>query len=70
MSHGPTHQRLGLKVGRPLAETRTFVEAVRAAGAQVGGLPPIVLATLRSHMVELAARSPRARCGPTAPART
>ena len=54
VSHGPTHQRLGLKVGRPLEETRTFVEAVRAAAPQVGGLPPIVLATLRRRMVELA----------------
>ena len=54
VSHGPTHQRLGLKVGRPLEQTRTFVEAVRAAAPQVGGLPPIVLATLRRRMVELA----------------
>ena len=54
VSHGPTHQRLGLKVGRPLEETRRFVEDVRAAAPQVGGLPPIVLATLRRRMVELA----------------
>jgi alkanesulfonate monooxygenase SsuD/methylene tetrahydromethanopterin reductase-like flavin-dependent oxidoreductase (luciferase family) len=54
VSHGPTHQRLGLKVGRPLEETRKFVEDVRAAAPQVGGLPPLVLATLRRRMVELA----------------
>jgi alkanesulfonate monooxygenase SsuD/methylene tetrahydromethanopterin reductase-like flavin-dependent oxidoreductase (luciferase family) len=54
VSHGPTHQRLGLKVGRPLEETRRFVEDVRAAQPQVGELPPIVLATLRRRMVELA----------------
>jgi alkanesulfonate monooxygenase SsuD/methylene tetrahydromethanopterin reductase-like flavin-dependent oxidoreductase (luciferase family) len=54
VSHGPTHQRLGLKVGRPLEETRQFVEDVRAAAQQVGGLPPLVLATLRRRMVELA----------------
>jgi alkanesulfonate monooxygenase SsuD/methylene tetrahydromethanopterin reductase-like flavin-dependent oxidoreductase (luciferase family) len=54
VSHGPTHQRLGLTVGRPLEETRTFVEAVRAAAPQVGELPPIVLATLRRRMVALA----------------
>jgi len=54
VSHGPTHQRLGLKVGRPIEETRKFVEAVRAATPQAGGLPPIVLATLRRRMVELA----------------
>jgi alkanesulfonate monooxygenase SsuD/methylene tetrahydromethanopterin reductase-like flavin-dependent oxidoreductase (luciferase family) len=54
VSHDPTHQRLGLKVGRPLEETRKFVQDVRAAAPQVGGLPPIVLATLRRRMVELA----------------
>jgi alkanesulfonate monooxygenase SsuD/methylene tetrahydromethanopterin reductase-like flavin-dependent oxidoreductase (luciferase family) len=54
VSHGPTHQRLGLTVGRPLEETRKFVDAVRAAASQVGELPPIVLATLRRRMVELA----------------
>ena len=54
VSHGPTHQRLGLKVGRPLEEMRKFVEDVRAAAPQVGGLPPLVLATLRRRMVELA----------------
>jgi alkanesulfonate monooxygenase SsuD/methylene tetrahydromethanopterin reductase-like flavin-dependent oxidoreductase (luciferase family) len=54
VSHGPTHQRLGLTVGRPLEETRKFVEAVRSAGTQVGGLPPLVLATLRRRMLELA----------------
>jgi alkanesulfonate monooxygenase SsuD/methylene tetrahydromethanopterin reductase-like flavin-dependent oxidoreductase (luciferase family) len=54
VSHGPTHQRLGLTVGRPLEETRRFVAAIRAAATQVGGLPPLVLATLRRRMVELA----------------
>ena len=54
VSHGPTHQRLGLTVGRPLEETRKFVADLRAAAPQVGGLPPIVLATLRRRMVELA----------------
>jgi alkanesulfonate monooxygenase SsuD/methylene tetrahydromethanopterin reductase-like flavin-dependent oxidoreductase (luciferase family) len=54
VSHGPTHQRLGLEVGRPLEEIRKFVDDVRAAQPQVGELPPIVLATLRRRMVELA----------------
>ncbi|HEX6211626.1 MAG TPA: LLM class flavin-dependent oxidoreductase [Methylomirabilota bacterium] len=54
VSHGPTHQRLGLTVGRPLQEMRKFVADVRAAAPQVGGLPPLVLATLRRGMVELA----------------
>jgi alkanesulfonate monooxygenase SsuD/methylene tetrahydromethanopterin reductase-like flavin-dependent oxidoreductase (luciferase family) len=34
---------------------RRYVEAMRAAAPQVGPLPPIVLATLRKKMVELAA---------------
>jgi alkanesulfonate monooxygenase SsuD/methylene tetrahydromethanopterin reductase-like flavin-dependent oxidoreductase (luciferase family) len=55
VSHGPTHQRLGLRVGKPLEDVRKFVADVRAAEAQVGGLPPLVLATLRQRMVELSA---------------
>ena len=53
VSHGPTLRRLGLTVGKPLDDVRKFVEDVRA-GAQAGPLPPIVLATLRRRMVELA----------------
>jgi alkanesulfonate monooxygenase SsuD/methylene tetrahydromethanopterin reductase-like flavin-dependent oxidoreductase (luciferase family) len=55
VSHGPTHARLGLRVGKPLEDTRKFVADLRAAEQQVGGLPPIVLATLRRKMVELSA---------------
>ena len=54
ISHGPTHERLGLKVGKPLEDIRKFVADVRAAEPQVGKLPPLVLATLRRRMVELA----------------
>ena len=54
ISHGPTYQRLNLKVGKPLADIRKFVADVRAAEPQVGTLPPLVLATLRGRMVELA----------------
>ncbi len=55
VSHGPMHERLGLRPGKPLDDVRRFVEDVRGHAAQVGGLPPIVLATLRRRMVELAA---------------
>jgi alkanesulfonate monooxygenase SsuD/methylene tetrahydromethanopterin reductase-like flavin-dependent oxidoreductase (luciferase family) len=55
VSHGPTHQRLALRVGKPLEDIRKFVGDLRAAESQVGALPPIVLATLRQRMVELAA---------------
>ncbi|HTO10423.1 MAG TPA: LLM class flavin-dependent oxidoreductase [Candidatus Binatia bacterium] len=54
ISHGPTYQRLNLKVGKPLEDIRKFVADVRAAEPQVGTLPPLVLATLRGRMVELA----------------
>jgi alkanesulfonate monooxygenase SsuD/methylene tetrahydromethanopterin reductase-like flavin-dependent oxidoreductase (luciferase family) len=54
VSHGPMHQRLGLEVGKPLEDIRKFVAGVRAAEPQVGTLPPLVLATLRRKMVELA----------------
>ena len=56
VTHGPVHHRLGVTVGKPLADTRAFVAAVRKAGEQgAGELPPIVLATLRRKMVELSA---------------
>jgi len=55
VSHGPMHQRLARRVGKPLEDIRKFVADVRAAESQVGTLPPIVLATLRQRMVELSA---------------
>lgn len=54
VSHGPTHERLGLRAGKPLEDVRQFVADVRAYAEQAGGLPPIVLATLRTRMVALA----------------
>jgi len=51
VSHGPVHDRLGLAVGRPLTDTREYVEALR--NQRAGPLPPIVLATLRDKMVDL-----------------
>jgi len=55
VSHEPANQRIGAKTGKPLSDMRRYVEAMRAAAPQVGPLPPIVLATLRKKMVELAA---------------
>ncbi len=54
VSHGPAHARLGLRPGKPLEDIRRFVADLRAHASQVGGLPPITLATLRRRMVELA----------------
>jgi alkanesulfonate monooxygenase SsuD/methylene tetrahydromethanopterin reductase-like flavin-dependent oxidoreductase (luciferase family) len=56
VTHGPVHQRLGVKVGRPLADIRKFVASLRKASEQGGGeLPPVVLAAMRVKMIELAA---------------
>ena len=56
VTHGPVHQRLGVTPGKPLADTRRFVEQLRKASEQgAGELPPIVLASMRQKMVELAA---------------
>lgn len=49
VSHGPVHERLGVQVGKPLAETRSYVEGVRAVAPDV----PVILATLRDKMLEL-----------------
>ena len=55
VTHAPVHQRLGVTPGRPLADVRAFVATMRTAAEQgAGELPPIVLATLRRRMVELA----------------
>jgi alkanesulfonate monooxygenase SsuD/methylene tetrahydromethanopterin reductase-like flavin-dependent oxidoreductase (luciferase family) len=54
VSHGPTHQRLRVTVGKPLEDMRRFVDDLKTGAKQAGDLPPIVLATLRKKMVALA----------------
>jgi alkanesulfonate monooxygenase SsuD/methylene tetrahydromethanopterin reductase-like flavin-dependent oxidoreductase (luciferase family) len=54
VAHGPTYQRLGVTPGKPLSDTRAFVEKVRSCEG-IGPMPPIVLAALRKRMVALAA---------------
>jgi alkanesulfonate monooxygenase SsuD/methylene tetrahydromethanopterin reductase-like flavin-dependent oxidoreductase (luciferase family) len=53
VSHAPAMDRLGVKTGKPLSDIKNFVTDLRAV-PRVGELPPIVLATLRSRMIELA----------------
>ena len=53
VSHGPVHDRLGVETGRPLADVRGYVAAMRDAARQSGPLPPVVLATLRDKMLAL-----------------
>ena len=55
VSHGPTHDRLGIKPGRPLEDIRRFVQDLKAGAKLAGELPPITLATLRKKMTALSA---------------
>jgi alkanesulfonate monooxygenase SsuD/methylene tetrahydromethanopterin reductase-like flavin-dependent oxidoreductase (luciferase family) len=52
VSHEAVNRRFGLAAGQPLADARRFAEGYRKA--QVGELPPLVLAALRAKMVALA----------------
>jgi len=54
VSHGPAHERLGLRPGKPLEDIRGFVAEMKGYVPQIGALPPITLATLRRKMVALA----------------
>jgi alkanesulfonate monooxygenase SsuD/methylene tetrahydromethanopterin reductase-like flavin-dependent oxidoreductase (luciferase family) len=54
VSHGPVTQRLGVTTGKPLADIRDYVAAMRANEKFGGALPPIYLAALRDKMLDLA----------------
>ena len=54
VTHGPVIKRLGVETGKPLSDMREYVDTMRTAGESLGGLPPVVLATLRDKMVGLA----------------
>lgn len=53
VAHAPSHARMEVRVGRPIGDTRGFVEKFRAQPGQ-GDLPPIIIAALRGRMVALA----------------
>jgi alkanesulfonate monooxygenase SsuD/methylene tetrahydromethanopterin reductase-like flavin-dependent oxidoreductase (luciferase family) len=53
VTHGPVISRLGVETGKPLSDMREYVDTMRTAGESMGGLPPVILATLRDRMVEL-----------------
>ena len=53
VSHAPALNRMGITAGKPLGDMRQFVEDMQAV-PRVGDLPPIVLATLRDKMIQLA----------------
>lgn len=52
IAHGPSYVRMGVTPGKPLADTRAFIEKFRAESA-FGPLPPIIIAALRKKMVAL-----------------
>ena len=53
VAHAPSHLRMGVTAGRPLADIRAFVAKFRSF-TDIGALPPIILAALRQRMVALA----------------
>jgi alkanesulfonate monooxygenase SsuD/methylene tetrahydromethanopterin reductase-like flavin-dependent oxidoreductase (luciferase family) len=53
VAHAPSHRRMGVTAGRPLADIRDFVGKFRSYEG-IGALPPIILAALRRRMVALA----------------
>jgi alkanesulfonate monooxygenase SsuD/methylene tetrahydromethanopterin reductase-like flavin-dependent oxidoreductase (luciferase family) len=54
VAHPPSHARMGVTPGKPLADIRAFVANLRSVEG-IGALPPIILAALRRRMVALAA---------------
>jgi alkanesulfonate monooxygenase SsuD/methylene tetrahydromethanopterin reductase-like flavin-dependent oxidoreductase (luciferase family) len=54
VSHAPVLDRMKVETHKPLSDMRAYVSAVRGAEKQVGALPPIVLATMRQKMLDLA----------------
>jgi alkanesulfonate monooxygenase SsuD/methylene tetrahydromethanopterin reductase-like flavin-dependent oxidoreductase (luciferase family) len=53
IAHGPSYVRMGVTPGKPLGDTRAFIEKFRAE-TSFGPLPPIIVAALRKKMVSLA----------------
>jgi alkanesulfonate monooxygenase SsuD/methylene tetrahydromethanopterin reductase-like flavin-dependent oxidoreductase (luciferase family) len=53
IAHGPSYVRMGVAPGKPLADTRAFIQKFRAE-TTYGPLPPIIVAALRKKMVALA----------------
>ncbi len=53
VTHGPVIKRLRVETGTPLSDMRAYVATMRETSEQMGGLPDVVLATLRDKMVGL-----------------
>jgi len=55
VSHDDLTKPLGIATGKPLSDMRDYVLALRKASNEKAPLPPIILATLRTKMLQLAA---------------
>ena len=53
VAHAPSHVRMGVTPGKPLGDIRDFVAKFKSHD-KLGGLPPVILATLRKKMIALA----------------
>lgn len=53
VSHAPAMTRLGISPGKPLGDMRSFVDDLKAV-PRAGEMPPIIFATLRKKMIQLA----------------
>src|ERR1700759_4782598 len=53
IAHGPSHVRMGVRTGDPMAEARSFIERCPAQEG-LGAVPPLIVAALRKPMVALA----------------
>lgn len=54
VTHGPVLRRLGVSAGKPLSDMRDYVGELRGSAGRAE-LAPVVLAALRSRMVQLSA---------------
>ena len=54
VSHEPMVKRLGVEMGPPLADMRSFVGSLRDNEKYSGTLPPLYLAAMRNRMLDLA----------------
>lgn len=54
VSHEPMVKRLGVDMGPPLSDMRSFVDDLRNNEKYSGSLPPVYLAAMRNRMVDLA----------------
>ena len=53
IAHGPSYVRMGVTPGKPLGDTRNFVEKYHSYD-KLGAMPPVIIATLRKRMIQLA----------------